>query len=322
MSNSRKIPPIILASTILLSLLAYVDYTLVGQWSLSLSRTNASLAVADTGQNLVNPDRLFYRRNSKRFVEDITECIIDRKSCHVLYWHVQKTGGSYIASKFYPLFNGEAYKSKEWCCNSDFMEKTFEQKTNKYCSKRLGVYEVKPEQFQQVIDTCTSITSNSSSTRPRRYIGLMSVREPIQRTLSAIHQRCNVHVSALKNETYETCSRCSYTGDDMAFYDTFVNTTNEVYKSMKENLLQNSSIDIPLYVIDNDDIDDFFHKIEVAITESSSFPLNNTFHFHRGTANSENKEKHCDFGMPSKVMKQQRPALQAYHWLWMDSSLG
>lgn len=267
-----------------------------------------------------NADRLSYHEAPDVLVKEISDCIFDQRYCHVLYWHVQKTGGSYISSKLYPAFNRESYHSKEWCCNDKFMKQAFWPNTSMYCAKRMGVYEVRPEDYKKVLQECTNLARvGPKSTKQHRYIGMISIREPIQRTHSGIHQRCNVHTSKLDNKTHDICERCTYDGDDKGFYEKIVNDTNLVYKGM-QGILSDPEIDIPLYVIDNDDIDAFFTQLEESIAHhlnraGLSLP-NGTFQFPSGNANAEAKQKLCNFGMPSSLMKQHQPALQAYHWFW------
>jgi Sulfotransferase family len=266
----------------------------------------------------------FYHHEPKVFVDEFFECLADREHCKVLYWHIQKTGGSYIASKMYPYFNEERYRSKEWCCNEKFMKDRFRHNSAEYCSKRLGIYEVQPQHYREVLQTCQDFTekynnTSESTARPKhRYIGFVSVREPIQRTLSAIHQACNVHQSHLPNDVKETCQRCSYHVDgDKAFFEKFVNQTNTVYKGLEDLLSSYPTLDIPLYIIDNDQINDLFQQLENTFNHrlegEGRAP---TFRFPDGKKNSEAAAKLCDFGMTSSLMKQHVNALNAYHRIW------
>lgn len=274
-------------------------------------------------------DTLFYYHDPGTFLRKFSECFFEGDYCHVLYWHVQKTGGSYLASRLYPVYNrGEWYDSRSWCCNDKFMKNEFWPNVTTYCSKKLGVYEVRPKEYVEVVRACQDFREKrfnaSETTKRHRYIGLVSVREPIERTLSAIHQQCNVHSGQLHQDTHDICERCSYEEDaDKPFYEKFVNKTNDAYIGLKETIiLSDPKIDIPLYIIDNEQIDVFFEKLEDLISLRSMHYFNRTFHFPQGKSNSEKSDKLCDFGMPSALMRQHRSSLQAYHWLWYGDYLG
>ena len=267
---------------------------------------------------------LFYHHDPDAFLQQFEECFFDLDQCRVLYWHVQKTGGSYIASRFYPVLNnGSFYNSREWCCNEKFMKQSFWPNTEEFCSKRLGVYEVRSHDYQQVVEACQSIEKNVPADQRSRYIGFVSIREPIARTLSAIHQRCNVHSAKLDAYMREACEQCSYEDHRYKpFFEKFVNETNDIYSGLKHYLMGNNAIDFPVYIIDNEQIDDFFTKLEYKVNEEFQDyfkrhkELNRVFKFPPGKSNAETSEKLCDFGMPSELIKQHRIALDAYHWIW------
>jgi hypothetical protein len=193
----------------------------------------------------------------------------------------------------------------------------------------MGVYEVRSHEYQEVLRTCQDFRRNQlrnstseTTGRQHRYIGFVSVREPIQRSLSAVHQTCNVHQSSLRPEVRETCERCNYRVDgDKPFFEKYVSQTNNFYTGVKDLVHSNSDGgDIPLYVIDNDDINDMFQQLENAVNRRFKRDRSNmTFHFPPGKKNSEATAKLCDFGMPSSLMKQHQPAFDAYHWIWSNS---
>lgn len=278
-------------------------------------------------QDLEN--RYFYHNTPSLFVQNFSRCLFDRHHCHLLYFHVQKTGGSYIASRLY-YSNNEPYNSKQWCCNGQFMKEKFRKDPLKYCSMSMGVYEVRPEHYKEIIQTCQDLRMNLTSpegekmnSKEHRFMGLLSIREPIQRSLSGIHQRCNVHSGKLDENTMSICKRCSYSGEDESFYDSIVNNTNEVYVKMRDDLVLDASIDIPLFLIDNDYLSVFFANLESRIDSKlrsvgSKLVENSTFSFPRGKRNAEATSKLCNFGMPSKVMKNHQPALEAYRDLWIS----
>lgn len=276
--------------------------------SSTLKKKNEVLFIGKT-------NALFYQHDRQSFVHQLSSCLFDYRHCRVLNWHIQKTGGSFIASKMYPAFNRAPYKSQEWCCNEDFMSK-FRSNSTAFCSKRMGIYEVRPDQYTEVLQTCQQY-AKSVDIPMIRYIGFISIREPIQRSVSAIHQRCNVHKSQLPTDIRETCNRCSYdVAEDRPFFESYVNQTNKYYRGLQQLMLSRPDKQVPLYVIDNEDINEMFQSLEKTFTDRlAEHGSNLSFHFPRGKQNAEAMEKLCDFGMPSSLMKNHREALDAYHWV-------
>ena len=319
----------LLWSTALLILIA-LFYDILGTKEAlldSISSTSYSVAFLANQNSTNTPPRFFYHDEPDHFAHEFVRCMFQLDHCHILYWHIQKTGGSFIASRIYPGQTQKHYDSREWCCNSKFMEGEFNKHVPKYCSMNMGVYEVKPHQFKQVIRACQEYLPQLKKKDDRmqhRYIGLLSVREPIQRSLSGIHQRCNVHSSQLDKATRAICERCAYVDEDEAFYNKIVNNTNDMYNGMQREILADPSIDIPLFTIDSTHINDFFGKIESIVTsrlmKAGKITSNVTFKLPEGKPNAEKLEKICDFGMPSTLMKNHLPALKAYHWIWAQKT--
>ena len=76
-------------------------------------------------------DTLLYANDREKFTETFASCI-DDPSCRILYNHLQKTGGSYLASKLHPILdeNGKRYNSNKWCVEMDCMiDLSIEQST-------------------------------------------------------------------------------------------------------------------------------------------------------------------------------------------------
>jgi hypothetical protein len=291
------------------------------------------------------PDRIYYAHEPIRFTTEFARCARERQ-CKLLYWHVQKTGGTYLASRLYKIINRvkgqDGYNSKEWCCHEDFMKRKFRTNTTKYCTMEFGVYEVRPWQYREVVETCrrqqstptppqqrrtvtssenmnitryyyTSSDNNNHSQSTRlEHIGLITIREPLERTLSQIHQQCNVHRSHLKPKEREICNRCQYTNnndvegddnhgnDDQSFFDHIANTTNKIYQEMKNMIdvgthmaiatttsvegvgdddrwtAQKNYLDIPMLILNNEDMDSFFDRLEKHVSNILSKSYNKT----------------------------------------------
>jgi hypothetical protein len=267
----------------------------------------------NSNDNNFLPPRLLFGLHPHEVVQTFATCVM-RKQCHILYWHIQKTGGTNLADRLY-FMNGYPYKSKYWCCHEDFIQSKFRPNPYQHCNKKMSVYEVRPHQYQEVLRTCQSLPSLENET----FVGLVTLREPLQRTISDIHQRCNVHPEQLDNATREICQRCNYTADRV-FYDKVAHTTNTIFEGIHDIIL-NDTFQLPLLLLDSVDIDAFLSGVEQVAEQrlhlSGHLPRNETFHFRLGRSNSQEsyQEKVCDFGMTSSMMKQHAKSLQIYRWV-------
>jgi hypothetical protein len=191
-----------------------------------------------------------------------------------------------------------------------------------YCNKKFGVYEVKADQYLEIIQTCKRVMSHNTTTVDATFLGFISIRQPLERTVSAIHQRCNHGRGSTIPSQRNICERCSYSvEEDRFFFDHFVNQTNEIYSGV-DALLSDPLLSIPLWFLDNTDITLFFESLEQVATqqmqEAKALPRNETFHFpksNRTNAQDKVKTKICDFGMTSAMMKNHAGSLKIYRWI-------
>ena len=275
------------------------------------------------------PERIYFSHQPTHFITEFARCA-KTKRCKLLYWHVQKTGGTYLASRLYKILNRDqrGYQSKEWCCHESFMRHKFRANTTKYCTTNFGVYEVRPNQYREIVNTCLRHQQQQQQQQQQQfkveeggneddegkverleYMGLMTIREPLQRTISQIHQQCNVRRNShLKPKDQEICNRCRYDGvdsnggqkndnggkddDDRSFYDHIANTTNKIYQEMKnmveiqvddkddyslstmddgvqtqeKNRKEKKYLNLPLLILNNEDMDEFFDGLERHVT--------------------------------------------------------
>lgn len=129
---------------------------------------------------------LLYAADPYKFASAFTSCMTD-PSCRIMYNHIQKTGGSYLASRLHPVLdeNGRKYVSKKWCCDTGLWNR-FANQTNHFCGLKFGLYETGVPMFANIIETCQQHTK-----KRKREIALITIRDPIKRTLSRINMRCN-----------------------------------------------------------------------------------------------------------------------------------
>eukprot|EP00977_Amphora_coffeiformis_P003369 scaffold624_cov176-Amphora_coffeaeformis.AAC.1 len=105
-------------------------------------------------------------------------------------------------------------------------------------------------------------SSSSIHQMPVRFLALASIREPIQRTLSMIHQVCNKNFNGLPSEEKAICKRCSYSGDDKVYWDDHCLKTNQAYANLTYRI---PSAD--LLIIDSMFLDKFFAMVEAALEQ-------------------------------------------------------
>jgi hypothetical protein len=211
-----------------------------------------------------------------------------------------------------------AYSSKEWCCHDSFMTKRFRSDPEGYCRRQLGVYEVRSHHFAEVIETCQNISTMMLDNHT--FLGMISIREPLEQTISAIHQQCNVHSGALEEPFRSICERCSYSGNDTSYFDRVTNGTNAIFQGI-QSVIVDPSLKVPILILDNVDITDFFQHVESHATnvlrKFGTLTSNETFHFPLGRTNSQDKvpDRLCDFAMPATMMKYHAASLELYRWL-------
>mmetsp|Transcript_17166 Transcript_17166/g.29553 ORF Transcript_17166/g.29553 Transcript_17166/m.29553 type:complete len:334 (+) Transcript_17166:605-1606(+) len=253
---------------------------------------------------------LVYTNDRDKFTEIFASCMLD-PTCHILYNHLQKTGGSHLASRLHPILDeaGKKYDSKKWCCDQGLMTR-FHNRTRHYCELKFGIYETNVPMFTNVVETCQRYTSKRS-----REIALITIRDPIERTISQIHHRCNKGYKNRAEKQKKICQRCSYT-DDPEFYNHYVNQTNDLYLGLTDTMPEltrileevNSKKEFDhqeklsgLLVLENSDINSFLAHVEQLT--NVTFP--------KGRVNYGNT-KVCNFEAPSTMRGKLQPSMDVY----------
>ena len=92
--------------------------------------------------------------------------------------------------------------------------------------------------------------------------------------------------------------------------------------------MTNPRSDIPLWLLDSSDIDAFLDSLEHVATmqmrEADLLGANETFRFSktaRTNAQDKVKNKTCDFGMTSSMMKNHESSLRIYRWMLEQMAL-
>jgi len=184
----------------------------------------------------------------------------------------------------------------------------FWNNTEKYCTKQNIVpLEVYGTDYEQILDTCETKYSQSGHT----YVGLVTIREPIQRTLSKIHQLCNSNRSRSPTIT-KHCQECAYHDGSAAFWQGKLNNTNRRYQEVDAYLSKrfvSPHKTNPILVIDSTMINDLFEKLNMGLEER------NLPKIPKGESNPEDLSV-CAFAMTSHMFKQLRTASLIYLNLW------
>lgn len=240
--------------------------------------------------------RIIFGIDPTNFVEGFASCMED-ETCHIIYHHVQKSGGTFIASTFYPLLNNKAYNSQFWCCDYKFMPK-FRANPEKYCKLKLGVYEVVGDQLKEVVDTCQKVYAEQN----HHAITFATVRDPVQRTVSFIHQQCNKNYKRMK-EYQPVCDRCSYY-EDQEMWDSLVERQINIYLQLSY------SLPLHIYTIEDVMINQFLAMLETRLNRQLP----------KGAANAEKKQI-CDFHVPTALFKKFHDARMVYRELLTGTAI-
>lgn len=265
-----------------------------------------------------------YNHNPNDFADTFAKCSFYNPNCKIHYHHVQKTGGSRLASRLYPVFsNGGKYSSKQWCCQDEMMDRV-NANVSHYCEhNKFGIYEVSAPQYSAVIQSCIDYndTPKRNETQlpnePNEIIGLMTIREPIQLTLSQLHHQCNKNFKQKSPQEQKMCRSCNFLKNQTYFME-YVKQTNMVYLEIAREIprlltmLNGQATEYhhetvhKMMILDQADIDSFFKSLESRSPDGTVIP--------DGRGNEE-QTKHCYFGVTSHMMKALRPSLEIYRHL-------
>jgi hypothetical protein len=291
-----------------------------------------------------------YHLQSTKFVNEILDCLQDI-DCTIQFLHHGKTGGSDIEKKFYQLTSKadsavRAHIPGRYCGNKSFpgggecVAEYFRKHIKNYCESKFFSLETNTHFFlNQVVPTCMQHRQqqyqflNITTTKPRSVL-LSSYREPIERLISHIHQLCNKNMHARDNETQQMCARCSYSNDDIIFWNRYANASNSLYDNMlhfARSSLSSSSFassaeleNIKVLMIDTSDLTSLYNQMNTMAKERMSknmFLDGNRGHQRwvvgplvKGIGRTTNKERVqiCDFGIHSALIRQIRYSSEVY----------
>lgn len=242
-----------------------------------------------TKHTSVTSHSINFRLESGRFVNELTDCF-DDDDCRLYYLHFGKSGGSGLENRMFKVF--PPYQDSY--CGGRMMER-FHERTSEFCNAKFSSYQVSsPDFLNTVVPTCMQETGS-------RAVVLVSFREPIQRSLSYIHQMCNKYLRYRNRVTRQACSRCSYE-KDVKFWDDQVIHFNQEYKE----LLDVTTAKIPnasVLSVDSVDLTSLYDKL-FAATNHEAFQLPKR-------TNAEATTR-CNFGFKSEMFRALAPSSEVY----------
>jgi len=235
------------------------------------------------------PHVINFRLQSNLFVNQLTRCF-DDDDCRIHYLHFGKTGGSGMENRMFKAFPPylDSY------CKGSIM-KQFHERTSEYCNAKFSSYQVSsPDFVNTIVPTCMRQTGS-------RAVVLVSFREPIQRSLSYIHQMCNKNLRHRNRVTRRACARCSY-DEDTKFWDQKVVHFNQEYKELL-NVTTTKIDNASILSIDSVDLNLLYDKL-FAATNHEAFRLSQK-------TNAE-VTRRCNFGFKSDMFRGLAPSSEVY----------
>lgn len=222
-----------------------------------------------------------FRLEPTEFVSEVTNCFND-DNCRIYYYHFGKSGGSGLENrmfKVFPPYQDSFMRGK--------LLKQFQEEPRRFCLAKFSSFQVpSPDFADTIIPTCMKESGGS------RAIILVSFREPIQRSLSFIHQMCNKYQRHRSKETRQACSRCSYEHDP-AFWKEHIQSFNQDYVDLQA-MVNTKTTNASVLSVDMVDLSLLYEKLFVA-TKHQAFRQPET-------TNAEATQR-CNFGFKSEMFR-------------------
>ena len=207
--------------------------------ALTHAHTNAGIEAVSS------PRRINFMHEPDAFVEIIESC---EKSddCKLIFHHTFKTGGTTIEKSMSNIWQQQHNNS---CCDEQRMRKFF-QFRDFFCSQKFSSHQVNASAFFDAVHECIYNYPAEQSLRTPRLVLLTSFREPIQMTVSQIHQMCNRHPDRRSPRVLAACQACTYENFTDVWDEMIQDVTNQLQASWHVSRLRipsgtNSSSDAP-----------------------------------------------------------------------------
>lgn len=232
-----------------------------------------------------------FRLEPTEFVSKLTNCFED-DNCRIYFYHFGKSGGSGLENRMFKVF--PPYQDSFM---GGKLLKQFQEEPRKFCRAKFSSYQVSsPDFVNAIIPTCMNETDGG----PRAII-LVSFREPIQRSVSFIHQMCNKYQRHRSKETRQACSRCSYDLDP-AFWNEHIQSFNQEYVDL-QTLINTKTINANVLSVDMVDLSFLYEQLFLA-TNHQAFRQPHT-------TNAEATQR-CNFGLKSGMFRSLATSSEVY----------
>jgi hypothetical protein len=224
-----------------------------------------------------------------KFVKELTDCF-DDADCRIYYYHFEKSGGTDVENRMSLIFPPRLQS----CCGETQMQR-FRDAPNEFCKAKFSSYQVGSSDFlDEIVPTCIAKTG-------ARAVVLVSFREPIQRTLSYIHQKCNKHFRVRSDSMKMACRRCSYE-QDKVFWDDLVQHANSQYLELLDVASAQIS-NTTVLSVDSMDLSALYRDLFAASGHAT---------FNMSVRSNPEKTTRCNFGFKSEMSRGLRLSAEVY----------
>ena len=254
---------------------------------------------------------IFYHLHQTKFVKDLVDCILmnfkfaqnhNGKQCHLIYQHVQKTGGRAMENFLARLLQVSRAKA---CCLEE-MRQRFYNDIPSFCTRIFQSYEVY-DGFDAMVQTCQEVYQKNG-TGNHKIMVLTTLREPVERSLSQINHFCNKNLNRRTPELQAACRACNHSSH-LEVWNDFPHRANDEYQTVAKEALHSEQ---DRYFLDISDMDSMIQQLQEALPEEFLAKRKAAFEdFFQSKINPEIIRR-CDFVMSSSMMKAYRPSKSLY----------
>ena len=238
------------------------------------------------------------------------DCLND-KHCRFTYHHAYKTGGTTIEAAFERICS---QRHEQTCCDDHVLDKFVSRQTY-FCHAKFSSWQVHSEEVWGVSDKCSQMLLNNTfddSLNHTRYVIFTTFRDPIEMLVSHINQHCNKNLDRRTPRVLEACMACNYSSH-LDVWNEYVDEINLQVSSIYNVTTLRSQLHSTTLNFDRLKVLTMMQPSEIDAFFQTWNPPNYHNIVHK---NSENLS-HCNFQVPSSMMKHLRPAQELYRQLLM-----
>jgi hypothetical protein len=272
--------------------------------------TEPSLLLSASPASSSDGHHVAYHQRPNDFVDVLADCLHSNSTCHIIYRHVGKTGGTGVQAFFWKLLG---LPMRDTCCSAR-MRRRFMNNTRDYCAQAFQSYEV-IDGFGTMVKVCDDryykkpsrdqmILSNFQDDprqgwQPHRLIVLTTLREPIERLLSKIHQICNKNLKSRSQKVLAACQRCDFAQDE----DMWMQWAREQGSLEDRVIVQQTRGPLHKYPhlwLDVSDLNAMIHQLRPRFSQQQQQEV---FDWYFSQKHNPEKLNNCRFSMDSSLIK-------------------